>query len=233
MLLEIAAFDPDSALTAARTGADRVELCRQASAGGLTPPLDWVRSVTDAVDVPVTVMIRPHADGWTFTPAEHAAMREAARQSVAAGAAGVVWGALRADGTIDADALRALVDAVAPHPVTVHRAFDAARDLGEALDAILEAGAARVLTGGGPGRAIDHADRLAALVCQAGDDVIVMPGGGVRAETVAEIVRLSGAQEVHSGASAPGSERVDADEVRRLRAALDAVAPTASARAAR
>lgn len=224
MLLEVAAFDPASALDAARAGAGRVELCRAPEAGGLTPPLDWVRTVAEAVEVPVMGMVRPHADGWTFTAEEHAAMREAARRVIEAGATGVVWGALRADGTVDAPALRALVDAVAPHPVTVHRAFDAARDLGEALDAITEAGAARVLTGGGPGRAIDHADRLAALVRRAGDAVAVMPGGGVRAGHVAELVRQTGTREVHSGASAPGSVRVDPAEVRRLRAALDVLA---------
>ncbi|PAP76470.1 copper homeostasis protein CutC [Rubrivirga marina] len=223
MLLEVAAFDPASALAAARAGAGRIELCRAAEVGGLTPPLDWVRAVTEAVDLPVMVMVRPHADGWTFSADEHAAMRESARLGVEAGAAGVVWGALRADGTIDGPALRALVEAVAPHPVTVHRAFDAARDLGEALDAILDAGAARVLTGGGPGAARTNADRLAALVRRAGDGLTVMPGGGVRARHVAELVRRTGAREVHSGASAPGSSRVDPDEVRRLRAALDAL----------
>ena len=222
MLLEVAAFDPDSALAAARAGADRVELCRAPEVGGLTPPLDWVRAVTEAVDLPVMAMVRPHADGWTFSPAEHAAMRETARRTIEAGASGVVWGALRADGTIDGPALRALVEAVAPHSVTVHRAFDAARDLDEALDAILEAGASRVLTGGGSGGALANAGRLAALVRRAGDALTVMPGGGVRADHVAELVRQAGAREVHSGASAPGSVRVDPDEVRRLRAALDA-----------
>ena len=167
-------------------------------------------------------MVRAHADGWAFTASEHAAMRAEAREAAAAGAAGVVWGALRADVTIDTDALRALVDAVAPVPVTVHRAFDHARDLDAALDALVACGVRRVLTGGGPGPALPNAGRIARLVARAGDAIAVMPGGGVRAANAAELVRRTGAREVHSGASRPGTGRVDPAEVRRLRAALDA-----------
>ncbi|WP_412069888.1 copper homeostasis protein CutC [Rubrivirga sp. IMCC43871] len=223
VLLEIAAFDPASALAAADAGADRIELCRDAEVGGLTPPLDWVREVTAATEVPVVAMVRAHADGWTFTPDEHAAMRDDARAVVEAGAAGVVWGALRPDGTVDAEALAALVDAVAPHPVTVHRAFDAAPDASDALAAVRAAGAVRILTSGGAATAREGLDRLATLAHAAGDAVSVMPGGGVRASNVVEIVRRTGAREVHSAASAPGTAYVDADEVRRVRARLDAL----------
>ena len=219
-LLEIAAFELASALAAAEAGANRIELCRDASAGGLTPPMDWIETVTAQMEVPVVAMIRPHADGWTFTDAEHATMRADAQAALRAGASGVVWGALRPDGTVDAPACRQLVEAVSPHPVIFHRAFDAARDLDEALDTLIDCGVARVLTGGGPGRAIDNADRLAALIQRAGDRITVMPGGGVRASNVTEIVQRTGAREVHSGASSARDGRVDSAEVRNLRAAL-------------
>ncbi len=222
--LEIAAFDLDSALAAGHAGADRIELCRDAAAGGLTPPLDWIERSTTEATVPVVAMIRSHANGWTFTADEHAAMRRDARAAIQAGATGVVWGALRADGALDEPALRALVDTVGPAEVVVHRAFDAARDLDEALDMLLACGVPRVLTGGGPGDAASNLARLAALVQRAGDALTVMPGGGVRAENVAEVVRQSGAREVHSGARIRGGAAVDPAEARRLRAALDALA---------
>lgn len=225
--LEIAAFDPDSALAAAGAGANRIELCRGASAGGLTPPLSWIESVVAQVPIPVVTMVRSHADGWTFRSDEHAAMRRNAQAAIRAGATGVVWGALRSDGTVDEPALRALVDAVAPHEVVFHRAFDATPDLDAALDTLLACGVARVLTGGGPGAAPSNVDRLADLVRRADGRLTVMPGGGVRAENVAAVVRHTGAREVHSGASAPGSSRVDPEEVVRLRAVLDAAAKVA------
>lgn len=220
--LEIAAFELASARAAARSGADRIELCRDARAGGLTPPPAWVRQLVATTDVPVVAMVRSHADGWTFTEAEHAALREDARALLDAGAAGVVWGALTPEGDVDAGALRRLVAAVAPAPVVFHRAFDAARDLDAALDALIDGGVTRVLTGGGPGPAASNLDRLAGLVERAGDRVAVMPGGGVRAQNVREVLGRTGAREVHSGASTPGlpAAGVDADEVRRLLAAI-------------
>ncbi|MEM6288224.1 MAG: copper homeostasis protein CutC [Bacteroidota bacterium] len=217
--LEIAAFDPGSALAAVRAGADRVELCRDASVGGLTPSPADIEAVVAEADVPVVVMIRSHAHGWAFSEAEHAAMRRDAEAALRAGAAGVVWGALRADGTVDADALRALTEAVAPHAVVFHRAFDAARDLDEALDALMACGVTRVLTGGGRGTATDNLDRLGDLLRRAGDDVTVMPGGGVRASNVREIIAQTGAREVHAGPRL-ADDRVDPEAVRQLVARL-------------
>ncbi|MEO0560313.1 MAG: copper homeostasis protein CutC [Bacteroidota bacterium] len=219
-VLEIAAFELASAFAAAEAGADRIELCRDASAGGLTPPLDWIRTLTAQTDVPVVAMIRSHADGWTFTDAEYAAMRDDALAAIRVGASGIVWGTLRADGTVDEPALRQLVETVAPHPVVFHRAFDAARDLDAALETLIDCGVTRVLTGGGPGRALDNVDRLADLVQRAGDRITVMPGGGVRASNVAEIIQRTGACEVHSAASSSSDGRVDPTEARTLRAVL-------------
>ncbi len=230
--MEVAAFDLASARAAAHAGADRIELCRDASAGGLTPPLAWTREMCSPASggpasgaVPVVVMIRAHAEGWTFTPEAHDAMRADAREAVRAGATGIVWGALREDSTVDETALRAMVRVVAPVPVIFHRAFDATPDLDAALGTLIASGVARVLTGGGPGRALDNADRIADLRRVARGRIGILPGGGVRSGNVAEIVRRTGATEVHSSASGAGahaaaSRAVDPSEVRSLRAAL-------------
>ena len=119
--------------------------------------------------------------------------------------------------------VEALVETAGPSPVIVHRAVDAARDLDEAMDALVACGARRVLTSGGTANVLAGADRLAHLIERLGADLAVMPGGGVRASNVTEVVRRTGAREVHSGASLPGSGHVDASEVRRLRAVLDAL----------
>ena len=216
--LEIAAFELASARAAAAAGADRIELCRDAAAGGRTPPVAWVRQLVAETDVPVVAMVRSHADGWTFRDDEHAAMRDDAGALLDAGAAGVVWGALTPGDDIDAEALRQLVAAVAPAPVVFHRAFDAARDLDAALDTLIDCGVARVLTGGGPGPAFSNLDRLAALTRRAGDRITVMPGGGVRASNVGEVLDRTGAREIHSGARS--GDGVDPAEVGALRRAL-------------
>jgi copper homeostasis protein len=220
--LEIAAFDVASASAAARAGADRIELCAGAAEGGTTPSLGALETVLEAASVPVFAMVRPRGGDFVYDADEHAAMRRDARHLVRAGAHGLVFGALCRDGTVDEDALRAIVEIADGRPVTFHLAFDAARAPLEALEVLVRCGVARVLTSGGAETALAGRARIQALVQAAGDRLVVLPGGGVRADHVAALVRGTGAREVHSAARHPGTAAVDPGEVRRLRAALDA-----------
>lgn len=116
----------------------------------------------------------------------------------AGGAKGIVTGILHGNGRIDVDRTRHVVDSAGDVPVTFHRAFDAVADLSAALEDIIAAGAARVLTSGGATTAIEGADRLAALVGQARGRITVLAGGGVRAHNVRALIARSGVREVHA-----------------------------------
>ena len=95
------------------------------------------------------------------------------------GADGIVVGCLTADGAVDKSLLRRFVEAAEGLPVTFHRAIDVCQDRAQALEDIIEAGCARVLTSGGAASAPEGADAIAALVKQAADRIIIMPGAGV------------------------------------------------------
>jgi copper homeostasis protein len=183
-------------------GAGRVELCAELDEGGLTPPADLVREVALTVPVPVFAMVRPRPGDFVYARAEIDCMLRQVEAARSAGASGIVTGALRPDGSVDAAALRRLVDAAGPLPVTFHRAFDAARDPGGALEILVDVGVARVLTSGGGSAAIDGADALAGLVRRARSRIVIMPGGRVRGAHVVELVRRTGAAEVHARAEA-------------------------------
>lgn len=113
------------------------------------------------------------------------------------GADGIVVGPLTKDGRVDAAQLRALVAAAGDLPVTFHRAFDVTRDLEQSLEALFQCGVKRVLTSGGAATALEGAERIAALNRRAAGQVAVMAGGGVREETVQELVHRTGVSEVH------------------------------------
>ena len=84
--------------------------------------------------------------------------------------------------------------------VTCNRVFDGTPDLSEALEAIIACGCERVLTSGGKSSAPEAADRLAALVRQAGGRIAVMPGAGIKSSSLAELRRVCGAVEYHASA---------------------------------
>lgn len=197
VLIEACVDSVASALSAERGGAKRVELCDNLFDGGTTPSAGMIVAVKAAVRIPVFPIVRPRGGGFVYTSDEVAVMRldiEAARML---GADGVVIGALTRDARIDADQVRPLVDAAGAMPVTFHRAFDLVRDQDQALEELMRLRVSRVLTSGGAAKAIDGVERIAALVRRAGGQIAIMAGGGVREETVQEIVHRSGVGEVH------------------------------------
>jgi len=241
--LEIAVQDTDGVRVAAQVGARRVELCAALGAtGGLTPSVGLVEAAVaaaaeaagDAAPVEVHPLIRPRPGGFVFSPAELDVQVRDVRAAVAAGAAGVVVGALTADGLVDADAVRALVAAAQGREVTFHRAIDVVEDVTSALDLLAGLGVSRVLTSGGAPRSIDGVDRLRAMTEHVAGRVQVQAGGGVRPQDVGELV-AAGVDAVHlsakravsddggPGGSGSGYEVTDPQVARAARAALDAL----------
>ena len=115
----------------------------------------------------------------------------------AAGAHGIVVGALRVDGSVDEPLLRRLVAAAAPLPVTFHRAIDVTADLEVALHACRRCGISRVLTSGGGADAMSGAAMLRRMVETSGDALLIAAGGGLTERNAADLVRATGVREVH------------------------------------
>ncbi|MDH5759018.1 MAG: copper homeostasis protein CutC [Gemmatimonadota bacterium] len=213
VLVEAAVVSVEEAAAALEAGAGRLELCRDLPTGGLTPGWSLLQAVRErmAGEVPVFAMIRPRDGDFVYTRAEVAAMRKEIREAERSGADGVVLGCLRPDGRVDSAALAALVDEARGLPVTFHRAFDATPSAIGALEDVIRAGVARVLTSGHAPTASLGADVLAELVRVAAGRVTVLPGGTVRGENVRRLVASTAAVEVHARAAA----------VSGIRAALD------------
>lgn len=219
---EVCAESAADARAAADGGADRVELCADLSAGGLTPSLAELRAARAAAGLPVFAMVRPRAGGFALRPGELAEALAQARALAAAGADGLVFGAIAADGGPDREALARVADAAGGAPLVFHRAFDAVRDPAAALETLIACGCRRVLTSGDP-RGVDHGrERLRELVALAAGRIEVMPGGGVRAGNAAAIVRDTGARALHFSAKPRYGEPLRSADVRAVVSALRA-----------
>jgi len=197
VLVEACVDTVGSALAAQAGGAGRVELCANLVEGGTTPSLGAIALARERLGVPLFVIIRPRGGDFLYDADEVDVMRRDVGLARQLGADGVVLGALTPDGRVADVVTRALVDAARPMQATFHRAFDAARDPAEALDALLALGVDRVLTSGGAASALEGAAALAALVRRAGGRLAVLAGGGVTAANVGRVVAASGVREVH------------------------------------
>ncbi|HEX6575871.1 MAG TPA: copper homeostasis protein CutC [Gemmatimonadaceae bacterium] len=186
-----------SSLAAERGGADRLELCAALFDGGTTPSAGMIAACRDKVSIPVFVIIRPRGGSFVYSDHEAEVMRRDVVIARGLGVDGIVTGCLRPDGTIDIDLLRDLLEASRGLPLTFHRAFDFSLHLPSSLEAIIDAGAARVLTSGGAPTAVEGAGVIDDLVRQAGSRISVIAGGGIRDHNVQDVLSMSGVREVH------------------------------------
>jgi copper homeostasis protein len=146
------------------------------------------------------VLVRPRDGDFIYDRYEVSAMVRDAGLARRLGAHGVVVGALTVDGDVDVDTGKRLVDAAGDLSVTFHRAFDLARHPYVALAAILDLGAARLLTSGQEATALEGAPLIAGLVRAADGRLVVMAGGGITEHNAARIVADTGVSEVHFSA---------------------------------
>jgi copper homeostasis protein len=199
ILIEAAVETLDGALQAEREGAGRLELCADLPRGGTTPGPGLLRSVRTALEIPIFVMIRPRPGDFRFSVEECESMRWDIAEAKRAGADGVVIGVLDGAGEVDREWTGRLLESAKPLRVTFHRAVDRTRDVAKSVELLAELGVDRVLTGAGPGSAIEGVQGLAKLIKSVGSRIAILPGGGVRASNAAEIVRVTGTRELHVG----------------------------------
>lgn len=198
VLVEAAVETPESAIASERSGAGRVELCASLAEGGTTPSAELLGTVTTQIGIPVFVMIRPRGGGFVYSEDEIETMKRDVEIARSHEVAGIVTGALDDNGRVDIATVRALIEAAGGLPVTFHRAFDAAADLSEALERVIDAGASRVLTSGGANTALEGADTIARLVDQANGRIIIVAGGGIRDNNVRQVIARTGVTEIHA-----------------------------------
>jgi len=222
-LLEVCVESARAAASAEGGGAQRVELCADLSVGGVTPGEGLMRAARKDCALPILAMIRTRPGDFRYDAGELTRMEREIDLARACGLDGVVFGALHADGTLDDYATQLLIERAAGLLVTFHRAFDLIPNPRAALDRLVDLGVPRILTSGKGSTALAGAGELAALVAHGRDRIVVMPGGGVRAENIAELRRRTGASEFHS--SVGGDAVIDQDRVRELARELLRVPP--------
>lgn len=192
----------ESALIAQKSGAKRVELCSALFEGGLTPSAGMVRMVKKTAAIDVMAMIRPRGGDFCYSKEEFEVMLSDIQSMKECAVAGVVFGVLEKNGKIDVKRTKMLIDTARPLKVTFHRAFDVTPDPLSALETLIKLGVDRVLTSGQESTVWEGIEVLAKLKAQAGNRIIVMPGGGISERNFDKIHRELALGEYHLGLTA-------------------------------
>lgn len=198
VLLEAPVFNLQGALEAAQFGIDRLELCANFPEGGETPSAGMLRFLKSEINIPVFVMIRPRGGDFVFSQKELIVMKQDIQLLGELGADGFVFGILDEHGKVNESACERLLRAAGSRPCTFHRAFDASADLDDSLEKIIRLGFQRILTSGGRNSLTEGLPVIQDLLQKAKDRIIIMPGGGTKAEHVPILKQSVYLKEVHA-----------------------------------
>ena len=196
---ELCAYSVEACRVAARLGVNRVELCASPAEGGVTPSMATIEQVAAIQGLDLSVMIRPRGGDFLYSDEEFSTMLRDIEHARKAGATGVVFGILTADGKVDVERTRQLVEASKGMETTFHRAVDMTEDYEVAVEAVIEAGCDRILTSGGYDKAIDGIDNVSRAVEIARGRIEIMAGRGVVAAN-AEALKNVGVDALHFSA---------------------------------
>ena len=195
--IEVCANSLESAVNAQKGGAHRVELCANLYEGGTTPSQGEISLAREKLQIDLNVLIRPRGGDFLYSKAEIEIIKRDIQFCKNTGVDGVVFGFLKADGSIDTKLTAELSRLAKPMSITFHRAFDMSKNHEQALEELVETGIDRVLSSGAANKAGEGLKLLQQLVQQAGDRIIVMPGAGINADNILEIIRKTEAKEYH------------------------------------
>ena len=209
MKLEIIGFNIESCIAAQEAGAHRIELCAGPGEGGTTPSYAFIKAARKRMQIDLYAMIRPRGGDFFYSEEEFEIMKEDIAVCRQLECNGIVTGILSRDGKVDIERCKILIDLAYPLEVTFHRAFDRVADPFQAMEAIIAMGYEKILTSGLKPKAMEGRETLAALIEQAAERIIIMPGSGINAENIIRIARDTGAKELHSSASIFGESKME------------------------
>ena len=209
-ILEVCVDAYASAMAAIAGGADRLELCSALAVGGLTPSPALLRQIRQVSAIPVRCLMRTRGGDFLYTREEIQQMAMEIAMLKDAGADGFVIGCLTADGNLDADAMKPLLEAAEGAGVTLHRCIDVSRDLCQTYRDAAALGIDTILTSGGAGNCLAGMETIRQLIALReetnGPEVLI--GAGVKASVIkqfreqvprAQAFHMSGKAEVESG----------------------------------
>lgn len=206
MKVEICANGLESAVIASTAGAQRIELCKDLSVGGLTPEHEVLELVKREVRIPVHVLIRPRAGDFCYNETEFKTILDDIAYCRSAGFDGVVCGILDRNDQPDEERLAIMLEEARPLTFTFHRAIDICKDPTQAVKSLVTLGVDRLLSSGQKAIAAEGLSLLKHLHAEFGKDIEIMPGGGVDQKNIV-LFKQAGFSSVHLSATRKSGER--------------------------
>jgi copper homeostasis protein len=197
LIFEVCAFNIQSAIIADKCGAARIELCDNPIEGGTTPSYGTIKQARENIQILLYPIIRPRSGNYLYDDHEMSIIKHDIQVCKDLGCDGISVGVQKINGEIDVAKLSQIVDWAYPMGVTCNRVFDCAPDPHQALEDIINSGCERILTSGLKSSVLDAIPMINDLIAQANGRIIIMPGAGITANNIHELITKCHATEYH------------------------------------
>lgn len=148
MIIEACVENFGQSYNAFKQKADRLELCDNLAVGGTTPSLGTIK-MCQTLNIPIFVMIRPRGGNFVYSPEEIEIMLEDIAVCKQFKVAGVVFGCLNADNSINYSLNKKLVQAAGNLNIIFHRAIDYVANPWQEVEKLADIGITNILSAGG------------------------------------------------------------------------------------
>lgn len=197
-MVEIIGMTVEDAKAIEICGGDRIELVSALTEGGLTTSYGLMECVMKNVDIPVNVMIRPHANGFVYSEEDLKIMKRDIQIASKQGVNGVVLGILDENNNIDEKHLIELLDECDGLDVTFHKAIDET-NIHESMKILSKyKKITNVLTAGGKKSIGENICDIKKLISDS-KNIKVLLGGGLNFDNIIEISESTKATDFHFG----------------------------------
>ncbi len=218
-LLEVCVESLEGVRIATAAGADRIELSERLDVGGVTPSVDLIRRAIGSI--PIIALVRCRPGDFYFDAIEQRQMLDEIQMAIDAGCSGVAVGASHPGHELNWDFLEAIATRYRDTELVVHRVFDSVPDSMAAIPRLIQLGYRRILTSGGASHAIDSLDRLRQWQHAFGDQIEILPAGGIGSSNAAKILEVTGCEQLHGSfrgtVTVDGKRIPDPEEIRAVR----------------
>lgn len=176
---------------------DSIELNSSLENGGMTPSVGTLIMAKSITKLPIYTMVRARPRGFNYIEAEYQAMLIDAKNLIANGADGIVFGFLNADGTINETRTKKMVEVIGEKDAIFHKAFDSTLNLEASIQTLIKLKVDRILTSGGVGNILENLEIISQLQAKYKDQIELIVGGGITSENICEVIATSKVNYVH------------------------------------
>ncbi|BDU67560.1 MAG: copper homeostasis protein [Candidatus Tyloplasma litorale] len=221
--IEVIGWTVEDAINIEKGNGDRIELLVELEHGGLTPPVQLVKDVLAAVNIPVRVMVRDIYESFVYDNEVHQSHLNFINEIKKFKPEGIVYGSLTAQNEINYSQLKDVIEAKGEMKLTFNRAFDELDENSslQALEKLKEYEIDTILTSGNSKSALEGKENIRKYILNS-ENIQILPGSKIDLSNCLEIKNYTKANWLHIGMAVRDKNgNIDMEKIKKMKEVIN------------